>query len=89
MREESAPIADRITVGVVAPFKSRPTINYILGGPYDYQYQSKHQQKKLLRAAMVKAWVNTVHIGGNREEIKPIDGPISFPLVNPNRVIVP
>ena len=27
--------------------------------------------------------------GGNREETKPIDGHISFPLVNPNRVIVP
>ena len=26
---------------------------------------------------------------GNREETKPIDGSISFPPVNPNRVIVP
>ena len=38
---------------------------------------------------MVKARVNTVHIGGSREETKPIDGPISFPPVNPNRVIMP
>ena len=28
-------------------------------------------------------------MGGIREETKPIDGPISFPPVNPNRVIVP
>ena len=83
------PIADRITASVIAPSESRPTINYILGGPFDDQYQSKHQQKNLFRAAMVKAQVNTVHKVGSREEIKPIDGPISFPPINPNRVIVP
>ena len=38
---------------------------------------------------MVEARINAVHSGGSREETKPIDGPISFPLVNPNRVIVP
>ena len=38
---------------------------------------------------MVKAKVNAVHARGSQEEPKPIDGPISFPLVNPNRVIVP
>ena len=38
---------------------------------------------------MVKAPVNIVHAGGSREETKPIDGPICFPSVNPNRVIVP
>ena len=27
-------------------------------------------------------------MGGNREETKPIDSPISFPPVNPNRVIM-
>ena len=38
---------------------------------------------------MVKARVNAVHTSGSREETKPIEGPKSFPLVNPNRVIVP
>ena len=38
---------------------------------------------------MVKARVNDVHISGSREETKPIDDPISFPPINPNRVIVP
>ena len=38
---------------------------------------------------MDKASVNAVHTRGSREETKPIDSPISFPLVNPNRVIVP
>ena len=69
--------------------ESRSAINYILGGLSDDQYQSKRQQKKLLRSATVKAQVNVVQTGGSREETKSIDGPISFPPVNPNRVIVP
>ena len=43
----------------------------------------------ILRTATVKARVNAIHSRGSREEIKLIDSPISFPLVNPNRVIVP
>ena len=87
--EESTPIADRITTVAVALFEPKLTINCILGGLFDDQYQSKCQQKKLLRAATVKAPVNAVHTRVRREEIKMIDGFISFPLVNPNRVIVP
>ena len=87
--EESAPISGRVTTGVIAPLEPRPAINYILGGPLDDQYQSKRQQKKLLRATTVKAWVNAIHTSGSREETKPIDDLISFPPINPNRVIVP
>ena len=42
-----------------------------------------------MRAATVRARVNAIHTGGSREETKLIDGPISFPPVNLNRVIVP
>ena len=87
--EEYEPIADIIIAGVAAPSNSRLAINYILRGSFDDQYQSKCQQKKILRSAMIKVRVNTAHIGGSREETKSIDGPISFPPVNPNRVIVP
>ena len=87
--EESAPTAGRSTIGVAAPSEPRPAINYILGGPLDDQYQSKRQQKKLLRAAMVKTRVKAIHASDSWEENKPIDGPISFPLVNPSRVIMP
>ena len=83
------PPADRITAGAAVPSKSKPTINYILGGLIDDQYQSKHQQKKILRAATIKAWVNVIHIGSSREETKLIDGIISFLSINPNKVIVP
>ena len=33
--------------------------------------------------------MNSIHIESSQGEAKPIDGPISFPSVNPNRVIVP
>ena len=88
-RAESRPPLNKITVSETVSLESRPTINYILGGPSDDRYQSKHQQKKLLRAATVKAQVNAIHTRGSREETKPINDPISFPSVNSNRVIVP
>ena len=86
---ESRPPAYRITSSTAVPSKSRLAINYKLGGPSNDQYQSKHQQKKLLRVATVKARVNSIHTRGSRKETKPIDGPISFPPVNQNRVIMP
>ena len=42
-----------------------------------------------MRAATVKARVNVVHTSSSREEAKPIDELVSFPPINPNRVIVP
>ena len=84
---EYVPTINRIIAGTVAPSESRPAINYILGGPFDDQYQSKRQQKKVLRAPTVKARVNIVHTEGSREETEPIN--VSFPPVNPNRVIMP
>ena len=60
-----------------------------MGGPSNNKYQSKRQQKKLLRATTVKARINAIRAEGRREETKLIDGPISFPPINPNRVIVP
>ena len=81
---ESMPTVNRITVGASAPSESRSTINYILGGQFN-----NRQQKKFLRAATVKALVNAVRTRGSWEETKLIDDPISFPLVNPKRVIMP
>ena len=42
-----------------------------------------------MRAATIKARINAFHAEGKHEETKPIDGPISFPPINLNRVIVP
>ena len=79
---EVAPTVERITTSTELPPESRPTINYILGGPTDNQYQSKRQKKRLLRATTVRAWVNTIHTLDNNRAIQPIDGLISFPPIN-------
>ena len=43
----------------------------------------------MLRAASVKARVNTINTSESSTLVQPIDGPISFHLVNPTRVITP
>ena len=86
---ESGQALDRITADVTTLTESRLAINYIVGSPSNDQYQSKRQQKKLLRAATVKARVNVIHMEGRHKETKSINGLISFPPVNPNRIIVP
>ena len=80
---------DRVAIDAATPSKSRPAINYILGRLFEDQHQSKRQQKKLLRVSIVKAHINAIHEEGIHEQTKPIDGHISFPPVNPNKVIVP
>ena len=80
-----APAVERIA----ARTEPRPTINYIRGDPVDDQYQSKRQKRRLLRAATARARVNTIHVPDSSRAIQPIDSPISFPPVNPSRVITP
>ena len=67
----------------------RPTINFILGGPADNQYQSKKQRRRMLRAASIRATVNAISDRGDVPSALPMDGPISFPPINPTRVITP
>ena len=86
---ETAPVAAIIVANSELPSKPRPTINYILGGPVDDQYQSKRQRKKLLRAARFQAWVNTNSTPDNSRAIQSIDDPISFPPINQSSVITP
>ena len=59
------------------------------GGPVDSQYQSKKQQRRMLRAASVRARVNTISNWGDVPAVMPVDSPISFPPINPTRVITP
>ena len=67
----------------------RQAINFILGGPTDSQYQSKKQRGKMLRVASVRARVNTVRAQEIITTVQPVDGPISFPPINPTRIITP
>ena len=39
----------------------RPTIDFILGGSVDDQYQSKRQRRKMLLAASIRARINTIN----------------------------
>ena len=43
----------------------------------------------MLRAASVKAQINTINASESDTTIQPVDGPISFPPINPTRVITP
>ena len=43
----------------------------------------------MLRAASVRAKVNTICTLESSTTVQPIDGPISFPPINPTRVITP
>ena len=86
---EVAPITERLAARSELPSKPWSTINYILGAPVDDQYQFSRQMKKLLRATTVRARVNTISAPNNSKAIQPIDDPISFPPINPSRVVTP
>ena len=82
-------MVERIAAGVELPPEPQSTINYILGGSADDQYQSKHHKKRLLLAATVQARINTIHDLDSSRAVQPIDDLISFPPINPYRVITP
>ena len=86
---ETALVVDKVIVGVEHPFEPRPAINFILGGPTDDQYQSKLQRRNILRAASVRARINTISTPESSATIQLFDGPISFPPLNLTRVITP
>ena len=85
----AAPAVDRAIVDTEHASWTRPTIKFILGGPTDIQYHSKKQRRKMLRAASIRARVNTVCAREDITVIMPVDGSISFPPINPTRVITP
>ena len=86
---KAAPAVERIAASAKLPLEPQPTTNYILGGSANDQYHSKNQKKRRLRAATTRSQVNTIYIPNSSREIQPIDGPISFPLNNPSKVITP
>ena len=81
--------AERVGPRPDAALLPRPMINFIIGGPADDRYRSKNQRKKIIRAAAVKARINTVYPGHAQSQAIPVDGPISFAAVDPNRVLIP
>ena len=85
----TTPTADRAVADIEHASGPRSTINFILGGLSDSQYQSKKQRRRMLWAACARARVNTVSNWGDITAVLPVDGPISLPPINPTRVITP
>ena len=85
----AATTAGGVIVEIEHALGPRPTINFILGGSTDSQYQSKKQRRTMLRTASIRARVNTISYRGDVLVVLPMDDPISFPPINPTRVITP
>ena len=83
------PETDKAVAEIEHAPEPRPTINFILGGPADSQYQSKKQRRRTLRTALVRARINAVSNQGSIPAAQPVDDPISFPPINLTRVITP
>ena len=84
-----APTADRAIAEIEHAPEPRPTINFILGGPADNQYQSKKQRRRMIQEALIRSKVNVISNWGDVPAVLPIDDPISFPPINPTQVITP
>ena len=84
-----APTADRAIAEIEHAPEPWPTINFILGGPTENQYQSKKQRRRMVRAASIRARVNVISNRGDVPAVQLVDDPISFPPINPTRVITP
>ena len=86
---ETAPASNRAIVAAEHSLEPKPTINFILGGPVDDQYQSKRQRRKMLRATLIRARINTINTLERSTTLQPIDGLVSFPPIDPTRIITP
>ena len=86
---ETAPPSNKVVVTAEHSLKPRPTINFILGGPVDDQYQSKRQRQKMLRAASIRVRINTINTPESNTVLQLINGLVSFPPIDPTRIITP
>ena len=85
----TAPASNMAVVITEHSLEPRPTINFILGGPVDNRYLSKKQRRKMLRAALIRARINTINTRESSTALQPIDGLISFPPIDPTWIITP
>lgn len=67
----------------------KAVINYIHGGLLDDKYHSKKQRPRLVCLAFVRKRVHTVQCTFTDKSVRSIDGPITFPPIDSNRVILP
>ena len=86
---ETALTSNRAVVATEHSCEPRPTINFMLGGPVDDQYQSKRQRRKMLRAASIRVRINTINTLESSTALQSIDGLVSFPPIDPTWIITP
>ena len=86
---ETASASNRVFVAAEHSSEPKPTINFILGGPVDDQYQSMRQRQKMLCAASIKSRINTINTQESSTALQPIDGLVSFPPIDPTQIITP
>ncbi|RVW60128.1 hypothetical protein CK203_092290 [Vitis vinifera] len=65
----------------------RVVINYIHGGPIDEEYNSKWKRQRLLQVASVREHVSSIRPGLSSKSLRPINGILTFPPVDSNRVL--
>ena len=81
------PAINRAVAEIEHALEPWPTINFILGGPADSQFQSKKQRRRMLRTASVRALINAISHQGSAPTAQPVDDPISFQPINLTWVI--
>ena len=88
-KAETALASNRIMVAAEHSSEPRPTINFILEGSVDDQYQSKRQRRKMLCTTSIKVRINTVNTLESSTALQPIDGLVSFPSIDPTQIFTP
>ena len=86
---ETARASNRVVVAAELSSEPKPTINFILGGPVDDQYQSKRHRQKMLCEASIRVRINTINTQESSTALQSIDGLVSFPPIDPTRIITP
>lgn len=79
-------------LAVQAPASSaapRAVINYIHEGSVDKRYSSKWKRQRLLCTTSIRKWVSFVQHNFSKGSMHPVDGTITFLLVNASQVLQP
>ena len=79
-------LATTILTTLAAP---KAIINYIHGRSIDDKYNSKWKRQRLLRVTSIRERVSSIQPELVDRGMRPIDGVITFPLVDPNPVLQP
>ena len=75
------------TTTPVASTAPRVVINYIHDGPINEEYNSKQKRWMLLQATFVREQVSSIKPELISRSMRSIDGEITFPLVDSNRIL--